>query len=300
MADTHNVFISWSGERSRVAAEAFREWLKTVLQNARPWMSTEMEKGTRSFEEMARALEGTKVGVVFLTPENLTSEWIHYEVGALSKTVDEKTRVCTYLLVDLESATLKAPLSWFQWTKPNKTDTRKLIGTINMHLDAAPLAESTLNATFEKWWPDLDEKLKALPTPSGAPPVRRGTDDMIAEVLELTRTIVPAIREISEQASRGRSAKFLADAMAEARLISRFALDPLPQREYTTEPPAQPITTGIPSGIGSAFGAVTGEGGAGVSSARSSPSPEAPSPESSSGPTKHRPLPSRSGGSNKK
>jgi len=143
MADTNNVFISWSGERSKRAAEALREWLGAVLQNARPWMSdTDIEKGSRSFDEIARALEGMKIGIICLTPENLTSEWLHYEAGALSKTVDPKTRVCTYLLADLESATLKPPLSWFQWTRANKSDTRKLIGTINKHLDA-PRAHST-------------------------------------------------------------------------------------------------------------------------------------------------------------
>lgn len=206
MADTNNVFISWSGERSKRAAEALREWLGTVLQNARPWMSdTDIEKGSRSFDEIARALEGMKVGIICLTPENLTSEWLHYEAGALSKTLDPKTRVCTYLLADLESSTLKAPLAWFQWTKANKADTRKLIGTINKHLDTAPLPESTLNATFEKWWPDLDEKLKALPAPSGAPPARRDTDEIVAEILEHTRMMIPVIAELSEEASFSRN-----------------------------------------------------------------------------------------------
>jgi hypothetical protein len=205
MAETNNVFISWSGERSRLAAEALKEWLGTVLQNARPWMSTEIEKGSRSYEEIARALEGMKVGIICLTPENLTSEWLHFEAGALSKTLDAKTRVCTYLLADLESATLKPPLAWFQWTKANKADTRKLIGTVNKHLDAAPLAESTLSATFEKWWPDLDEKLKALPAPSGTPPARRGTDEIVAEILEHTRMMIPAIAELSEEANYSRN-----------------------------------------------------------------------------------------------
>jgi hypothetical protein len=101
---------------------------------------------------------------------------------------------------------------------------------------------------------------------------------MVAEILELTRSIVPAVREISEQAVRSRSAKFLADAMAEASRISRFALEPLPQREYTTEPPAQPITKGIPGGIGAAFGEALGTF-------------DAPPAESSAEPPKMPPVP---------
>jgi hypothetical protein len=200
MADTNNVFISWSGERSKRAAEALREWLGTVLQNARPWMSdTDIEKGSRSFDEIARALEGMKIGIICLTPENLTSEWLHYEAGALSKTMDPKTRVCTYLLANLESATLKPPLSWFQWTKANKSDTRKLIGTINNHLDATPVLENRLDTIFDKMWPDLDQKLKALPAPSSAPPPRRSTDEMVAEILELSRVMAPEIMEIKDE-----------------------------------------------------------------------------------------------------
>ena len=212
MADAHNVFISWSGERSKLAAEALKDWVETVLQNARPWMSTEIEKGTRSFDEIARALEGMKVGIICLTPENLTSEWLHYEAGALSKTLDAKTRVCTYLLSDLESTTIKPPLSWFQWTKANKADTRKLIGTINKHLGFDPLSESTLSVTFEKWWPDLEAKLAALPAPSATPPPTRTSSDMITEILDLTRDMAPGIQDISRFATESLKKSALQDA----------------------------------------------------------------------------------------
>jgi hypothetical protein len=215
MADTHNVFISWSGERSRLAAEALNEWLSTVLQNARPWMSTEMEKGSRSFEEIGRALEGMKVGIICLTPENLTSEWIHYEAGALSKTTDARTRVCTYLLADLDSSNVKPPLSWFQWTKANQSDTRKLVGTINKHLDATPLEETRVDITFEKWWPDLERKLKALPAPPTTPPPPRSTDEMVAEILELSRAIAPDIQNIARETALTRNQRERQDAMTE-------------------------------------------------------------------------------------
>src|ERR1039457_1546296 len=59
-----NVFISWSGERSRLVAEYLREWICTVVQAAKPWMSeSEIEKGSRSLEEITKALAGCKVGI---------------------------------------------------------------------------------------------------------------------------------------------------------------------------------------------------------------------------------------------
>jgi hypothetical protein len=188
MAEANNVFISWSGERSKAAAEALREWLPIVLQVARPWMSeTDIEKGSRGLEEIGKALEVMKVGIICLTPENLTAEWINYEAGALSKTPDAKTRVCTYLLAGLEYRNVKPPLGLFQWTKANRDDTRKLIHTINKHLDATPVPDSSLDAIFAKMWPDLEQRLSALPASAGVVPPVRTTDEMVAEILELSR-----------------------------------------------------------------------------------------------------------------
>jgi len=229
-------------------------------------MSTEIEKGSRSYEEIARALEGMKVGIICLTPENLTSEWLHYEAGALSKTLDANTRVCTYLLADLDFATVKPPLAWFHWTKANKTDTRRLIGTINQHLDAAPLAEAKLDSTFEKWWPDLEQKLKALPPPSSAPPAPRRSDDMIAELLELARNMAPAIAEIKEETDAAGKAR-KATAMWQAAVKQMAASNVVLTR-----------TTGHPGGIGAAFGEALGTF-------------DAPPAESSAEPSKMPPIP---------
>jgi TIR domain-containing protein len=210
MVEPYNVFISWSGERSRCAAEALREWLGTLLQNAKPWMSdTDIEKGSRGLDEIARALEGMKVAIICLTPENLNAEWILYEAGALSKTLDAKTRVCTYLLAGLESKNLKPPLGLFQWTRADKTDTQKLIHTINKRLDVTPVQDNRLNNLFDKMWPELDAKLAALPAPLGALPPPRSNGEMIAEILELTRAMAPKIQDIRRETANARSIRQL-------------------------------------------------------------------------------------------
>ena len=115
MKDANNVFISWSGKRSQIVAEALYGWLPLALQAAKPWMSSsDIEKGSRGLDEVGTALEGMKVGIICLTPENLTAQWIVYEAGALSKTLDAKTRLCTYLLAGLERQNINPRLECFK------------------------------------------------------------------------------------------------------------------------------------------------------------------------------------------
>jgi hypothetical protein len=103
MTEEYNVFISWSGHRSEWVAKAMRNWLPLVLQSAKPWMSeADIDKGSRGLVEVSSKLVGMKVGIVCLTPENLNEPWILYEAGALSKAIDDKTRLCTYLLGGLQ------------------------------------------------------------------------------------------------------------------------------------------------------------------------------------------------------
>src|SRR5438270_7602022 len=107
------VFISWSGPKSRKTAEALSSWLRQVIQAVEPFLSLDIEKGARWSEKINKALEETKVGIICLNKENLSSEWIIFEAGALSKTTD--AHVCTFLM-DLKPADIKPPLGQFQHT----------------------------------------------------------------------------------------------------------------------------------------------------------------------------------------
>jgi hypothetical protein len=57
------VFISWSGERSRLVAQAIHEWLPYVINAAEPWMSSaDIEKGARWALDLAQELDDTRIG----------------------------------------------------------------------------------------------------------------------------------------------------------------------------------------------------------------------------------------------
>ena len=188
MNAAYNVFISWSGKRSLSVAQAIRSWLPKVIQVARPWMSdSDIEKGSRGINEISSALGGIKVGICCLTPENLAAPWLVFEAGALSKSIDDKTRLCTYLFGGLQFQDVRPPLSMFQATRADKEDTRKLIHAINNAVQDTPISESDLDELFDAMWPNLERSHIGIPPPDQSVEVTRSTDDMVAEILDWAR-----------------------------------------------------------------------------------------------------------------
>lgn len=190
------VFISWSGDLSHEVAQAFNEWLPCVLQGVQPFLSSEnIHKGAPWFEEIGGQLEETDFGILCLTPFNLEAPWILFEAGALSKKVG-KARVVP-LVLGLSPSELKPPLSNFNAANVTKDDTLKLVRSVNEGLKDKQLGDTQLARVFEKWWPDLEAKLKQAEDElatvragrAASAPAARSVEDMLGELLELTRSI---------------------------------------------------------------------------------------------------------------
>jgi hypothetical protein len=195
-----NIFLSWSGERSRAIAEALRDWLPNVIQSLKPWMSQEdIAKGAKWDAEIAQYLKTCPLGIICLTPESLTAPWLLFEAGALSNNVEikdisgqnvivGKTTVCTYLY-ELTPNQVKEPLAKFQATVAIKHDTKRLLQTINNKLGQSGLSEKQLNTAFEKCWPDLKEAFDHIPKQQGVIKPKRSPEDMLDEILTLVRNL---------------------------------------------------------------------------------------------------------------
>lgn len=56
------VFVSWSGERSKALASALGPWLRQTVQALDPWLSMQIDKGTRSGAQISGALEMRELG----------------------------------------------------------------------------------------------------------------------------------------------------------------------------------------------------------------------------------------------
>jgi hypothetical protein len=197
------IFLSWSGRKSKAVAEAWRVWLPKVNPAFKPWLSTaDIDKGARWATDVAERLEAARAGIICLTASNLHSEWILWEAGALSKTI-KNTHVCTFL-IGLDPSNVKPPLSQFQATRMTKDDIFALVSTLNAKLQDRAIPSSNLPETFAVWWPKLEAELNGLAEAEYSTQPQRSERELLEEVLALVRsqsrrieTAAEAERELS-------------------------------------------------------------------------------------------------------
>ncbi|MGZ4875726.1 MAG: toll/interleukin-1 receptor domain-containing protein, partial [Candidatus Angelobacter sp.] len=224
---TMDVFISWSGERSRAAAEALRGWLPKIINAIKPWLSSaDIAQGARWSSDVAIRLESARAGIICLTPDNLHADWILFEAGALSKTL-QNTFVCPFL-IGLDPSDVKPPLAQFQATRAERDDVLKLLKTLNSALRENALPEPHIEEAFEVWWPKLDQQLKSLPTGSSKFKAHRSDRELLEELLALVRSQnrIPVTRdEPSYPNVIEREARYLITALTIERVTGhRIAL----------------------------------------------------------------------------
>lgn len=183
------LFISWSGDKSKKIAEAIREWIPCVVQAVKPYYTPEdIDKGQRWGIEISKKLETSKLGIIILTPSNLNAPWLMFEAGALSKSFDSAS-VCP-LLFGVSPAEVKGPLVQFQCSIFNESEMLKLLRSINNKLESDKLEEKTLNTTFELFWPKLERQIFEIISSSDSTEstqANRSDRDILEEVLRLTR-----------------------------------------------------------------------------------------------------------------
>ena len=171
-----NVFICWSGERSKRLASELRELLIEVVPglDKRVFISTQLEKGVRWFDVLMRELEQAQAGVVCLNAENLRSPWLHFEAGALAKRLNasppgnttkatangspEASHLFTYLH-GVSADRLTGPLAAYQSSSATREDTWRLITSLTDAIGASNAARVEL---FDQAWPVFERHLKTI------------------------------------------------------------------------------------------------------------------------------------------
>jgi hypothetical protein len=197
-----DIFISWSGDRSKAVAELLKQWVKQVLQGTQPWISTQdIGSGGLWLSKLSDKLKETGVGIVCLAQDNKTAPWILFEAGALAKGLS-KNRVCTFL-IDLKPEDIGNPLGQFNHTVPTKESLLKLVQTLNQGLTGpGRLEESTLRTIFEVFWPKFEREFadvlaRHLPKEEAK---TRTPESYLVEILENTRSLNQRIATLESRA----------------------------------------------------------------------------------------------------
>lgn len=186
------VFISWSKPTSRKVAEALHGWLPLLVNALDPWMSAiDIDAGRKWGPEIEAQLEASKLGVLCVSPQNLTQPWLMFEAGAISKQVSQ-SRVIPYLF-GITNADLQGPLSQFQAVSADEEGSLSLIKSINKAL-ATPIKDAQLEKAFAAFWPELEKALATIrdeaknEITSKAPP-QRPDRELLEEMLAVVRRL---------------------------------------------------------------------------------------------------------------
>ncbi len=182
------IFISWSGERSHLLAQALHESLPLVLHYVKPWLSqADISAGDRWAQEVAKELESSNFGIICITPENLNSAWILFEAGALAKSM-QGAKVIP-LLLGLEFSDISGPLSQFQAKKLGKAGLEEIVHSINQSA-TSPEPEDRWRRLFASLWSsDIEKKIAAIPTQAPGEKRARPQHEILEELVTTVRGV---------------------------------------------------------------------------------------------------------------
>lgn len=188
------VFISWSGVRSKALAVALKEWVPLILQYAKPWVSEkDISAGERWAQAISGELESSNFGILCITPENINSEWILFEAGALSKSMLDAKVIP--LLFGLELSDLSGPLSQFQALKVDQQGVMNVIKAINA-VSENKASEATINQLVPALWAQLQQKIDDIPGKAPTGKHTRPQGEILEELVSQVRGLGSRMRDL--------------------------------------------------------------------------------------------------------
>lgn len=156
------IFISWSKDLSKAIALELSPWLVNIFDQADPWVSDDaIDAGSRTYNSIADALNGSVFGIIVVTRANQFEPWLNYEAGALSNKFGSmgQTQVAP-LLVDMENMSeLTSPIKQYQANLLDLAGVQKLCRTLAPVMAAKPEAVASRVAMF---WPDLERRIDEI------------------------------------------------------------------------------------------------------------------------------------------
>jgi TIR domain len=206
LGETMKIFISWSGERSHLLAQALHGWLPLVLHYVKPWLSeADVAAGERWAQAVAKELETSNFGIICVTPENLGSPWVLFEAGALAKSM-QGAKVIP-LLFNLEFSDISGPLAQFQAKKVERSGLAEVVNSINLSAEPA-IPDDRARQLFSALWPEFDKQLMSIPDEAPTEKHMRPQHEILEEMVTGVRGLDARFRDlealVADQGSRSR------------------------------------------------------------------------------------------------
>ncbi|MFY9937411.1 MAG: TIR domain-containing protein [Silvibacterium sp.] len=177
------IFTSWSGDRSKTAALGLKSLLQDLFEEAvQVFVSDHITPGEAWAQRIGTELEQSEFGILCLTRDNWQSSWLLFEAGAIAKKF-ASSRVVPYLIDELPPAAERSPLAQFQHVRADREGTYRLVESINT-IRESPKPSDRLERSFTKWWPDLEQTLKALQASNATQPALRTDRDLLEAILQ--------------------------------------------------------------------------------------------------------------------
>jgi hypothetical protein len=151
------VFLGWSGPRSECLARYVNSSLSTILPGVQPFYSPAINPGAIWPNAVATAIRKSRVAILCITRENLSSPWLQFEAGAFWQRLVGASAVCP-LLLDVSDKELPGTFQLFQTRHFNKRGFRELCEFLGRKARIYP---TRVRKNFKAVWPGLEADVQA-------------------------------------------------------------------------------------------------------------------------------------------
>jgi predicted nucleotide-binding protein len=116
--------------------------------------------------------------------------WLTYEAGTLATS---HSLICPYLL-DLQPSDLKVPFVQFQSARADRSDTQRLVRTLNERSGTDSIPAQVLDRAFELHWPSLGARLSEIQRLAPHPEAAKTLEQKVDEALRLISVLLENAR----------------------------------------------------------------------------------------------------------
>lgn len=213
------LFISWSGEFSQRVAEKLSIWIPTIIQSVEVFYSPDdIAKGENWSNRLSEELDDCSFGIICLTPENVAAPWVHFEAGALSKSLNARVSA---IMLNISPSDVKGPLAHYQNTAFERKDFFRLFQSINKSSET-PLKPEILRNAFENAWDKMKAEIENIIKTHARPPETAPTKDNITSDSDALQEILRLVRKAD---------------ITQSQSFQRVSANDIPRNTYITFEP---------------------------------------------------------------